>query len=949
MSESVHVAGDRTDPPTLVEVATDRPPSRRPSAWTISRTAALVVLALSTALVALLPVAGKQVTYSWNPPESFTYGRVQLMMPATPQRLAASWPCSALRSVAPATGGFPREFFSTGYSTAGELTAWIGDAGVAVFLAGRPVVGATLPVPSGECTLRLEYDDATRSVTLANDQQSRTVPLKTSVVRDTDAIDSLQVTGLDVPRELRTVVSVEVTARPSTQEWTGWRWVIALSGLCAVLYLLWSFFRESRPGPPGEPTPRWTGSDTTVAVASVAALLLIPPLADDGWVLTTVRAFPQLGFFSNYFTADAAVQPEGFWWTSIERIWMTPLGTSILALRVPSLVIAVLCWWFLRRRVIDQIGDRASLRWVRALAASVYVIGLFSWMPTLRPEPLIALLSVIALALVLRLRARWDGWVLVALAITAALAFSAHQTGWVVIGVAAAAWPDVRRWWRAGDSDGRVALVVAVATFLGATILLMLLKSNLAILLQARESFISGGKHNAVFDEALRIRGLLNSVSTSPLRLLSAMLVPTVALGWALLVRSGWPRGQERLAAGAAALGGVFLVFTSSKWQWHFGATIAISACAAALLARRESASRAASAVLIGAVALLGFAATSRVSGWALQDLRVVGVDSPLLSLGSRVLLWGAVSIGSIWLLRGTGRRTRSIVAAAMATVTIVAGVSVAPLVVDGVREPTTSWPALVAGSVAPGACGLASEMRVATVTEPVSKSPGQPAPAGLSESTWGSDIAQPMPPVRDVTTLRPIDGFPAPLTTPWYQVNGNETARTWIHVNQPSQLEYSVEWLTTEGTPGSRQVRRLVQAPSWVLVDLQVPAEAEQVRVGWTNSPAIDTVLSPVVVLGSAPVTALAAGPVLRTPASAMNAPCFSQPDISSGSLSPFRWSLGLPLLGSSAVATGVAVFSEQACVDNPSSDWYPPLCWYSVTVPTAEGLTTSERTVSR
>ncbi|MCB9430259.1 MAG: hypothetical protein H6524_15805, partial [Actinobacteria bacterium] len=61
MSESVHVAGDRTDPPTLVEVATDRPPSRRPSAWTISRTAALVVLALSTALVALLPVAGKQV------------------------------------------------------------------------------------------------------------------------------------------------------------------------------------------------------------------------------------------------------------------------------------------------------------------------------------------------------------------------------------------------------------------------------------------------------------------------------------------------------------------------------------------------------------------------------------------------------------------------------------------------------------------------------------------------------------------------------------------------------------------------------------------------------------------------------------------------------------------------------------------------------------------------
>ena len=87
--------------------------------------------------------------------------------------------------------------------------------------------------------------------------------------------------------------------------------------------------------------------------------------------------------------------------------------------------------------------------------------------------------------------------------------------------------------------------------------------------------------------------------------------------------------------------------------------------------------------------------------------------------------------------------------------------------------------------------------------------------------------------------------------------------------------------------------------------------------------------------------MTEMTQGPVLRTPYSALYAPCFPQPDIASGAMEPFRMSLGLPRLGPSQVATGVASFSEQACLDNPNSTASEPLCWYSVAQPAPMGLT--------
>jgi len=916
----------------------------------IAQATAALVLVAATVLVALLPVAGRQVTYLWEPPTSFSSSKVQLMMPATPEELTGSWPCAAVRELAPVPGTFPLKFFSTGFSSSGELSAWVDPGGVTLQLDGRAVRGALLALPQENCTLQIGYDDHTRTVALTAGARTVSAALKTSVVPDDDRTEAVQVTGLEVAAPLRPDTRVEVVAQPSTQQWTTLQWAVALAGLFAAGYLWWSLFRLSRPGPPGRPSPRWTRWDSVVVGSAVAALFLIPPLADDGWVLTTVRAFPQLGFFSNFFTANAAAQPEGFWWTSIERLWLSPLEASVLALRVPSLVIGVLCWWFLRRRVLDQVGEGTSTAWLRGTSAAIYATLLMAWSPTLRPEPMVGLLAVIAVALVLRFRQRPDAWVLLTLALIPALAFSAHQTGWIVIGVAFAALPDMIRWLRRGPDAGVQVVLMAAVTFVGVAALLMMLKANMAVLVDARASFIEGGRHNAILDEGLRLRGLIDSdAAVPPVRLLSAMLVPAVALGWLVLSRAGWPASPARLAAGASALGGMFLAFTSSKWQWHFGATVGVVTVAGGLLAQRAVQSRRSSLLLLGVLAGLGFVAMLRPADWGLQALRVVDISEPVLGLMLQMLLWAGFAT-AVWFAIKRGR-SRSIVLAA--STAFVAGLvlltSIGPILVDVFRAPATAWPRLVADSVKPGNCGLASALQVPTATNPLAKVPGQTPGDTIIESPWGNAQHLPVPPVPDVVTMRPAGAFPIPLATPWYAVDTSRETRTWVHAAQPGALGFAVEWQTADGRGGSSQFNRYATAPAWLLVPIEVPQEADRVRITWINSPSIDVVLSPVAVTEQAPLTSLVSGPVLRTPQSMLYASCFPQPDISQGAMSRFEWALGMPFVGQSTTATGVADFSEQACIFNQSGDEDDRLCWYRVANPAPRGLTTSTRTVQR
>jgi hypothetical protein len=230
-----------------------------------------------------------------------------------------------------------------------------------------------------------------------------------------------------------------------------------------------------------------------------------------------------------------------------------------------------------------------------------------------------------------------------------------------------------------------------------------------------------------------------------------------------------------------------------------------------------------------------------------------------------------------------------------------------------------------------------------------MAKTPGQVADPTITEIDWATRQSLPKPPVPAVPLLLPTGGLPVPLATPWYQLDDEAPARLWVHAAEPGIVAYSVEWRMSDGSLSSSAHSRSVSAPAWYLVELTVPEDATDARVAWTNTPTIDAVSSPVGVTAQAPLLAVARGPVLRTPDSAMYAPCFPQPDISQGAMQAFDWSLGLPLLGQSKSAVGVADFSEQVCIDNPANELYPPMCWFRVDSPQPAGLSMSTNYVSR
>jgi hypothetical protein len=157
----------------------------------------------------------------------------------------------------------------------------------------------------------------------------------------------------------------------------------------AAVVVIW---RSSRRliGPKGEITEtpagaRWTLSDTGVVLAALVALFFVPSLSDDGWVLTTARNYSSLGFFSNYFTASAAPQPQGFWWTLIQQSWLRHNDIPLLVLRLPSLLMVIGGWWVLRRYLIDRVTPPYARAMARGVAAAVVAAFVLAWLPSLRP------------------------------------------------------------------------------------------------------------------------------------------------------------------------------------------------------------------------------------------------------------------------------------------------------------------------------------------------------------------------------------------------------------------------------------------------------------------------------------------------------------------------------------------------------------------------------------
>ncbi|HUL99626.1 MAG TPA: arabinosyltransferase domain-containing protein, partial [Mycobacterium sp.] len=140
--------------------------------------------------------------------------------------------------------------------------------------------------------------------------------------------------------------------------------------------------------------PRWwsaTPLDIVVTAVLVWWHLVGANTADDGYILTMARVSENAGYMANYYRWFGTPEAPFGWYYDLLAIGAHVTATSVWV-RLPTLVMALTCWWLISREVIPRLGHAVKTN----PAATWTAAGMFLafWLPLnngVRPEPLIAL------------------------------------------------------------------------------------------------------------------------------------------------------------------------------------------------------------------------------------------------------------------------------------------------------------------------------------------------------------------------------------------------------------------------------------------------------------------------------------------------------------------------------------------------------------------------------
>ena len=138
--------------------------------------------------------------------------------------------------------------------------------------------------------------------------------------------------------------------------------------------------------------PRWwsiTPLDGLVTAVLVWWHFVGANTADDGYILTMAR----VSGTATWPTTTAGSVPEApfGWYYDLLALW-AHVSTNSAWMRLPTLAMALACWWVISREVIPRLGH--AVKTSRAAAWTAAGMFLAFWLPLnngLRPEPIIAL------------------------------------------------------------------------------------------------------------------------------------------------------------------------------------------------------------------------------------------------------------------------------------------------------------------------------------------------------------------------------------------------------------------------------------------------------------------------------------------------------------------------------------------------------------------------------
>ncbi|MDA3628685.1 arabinosyltransferase domain-containing protein [Saccharopolyspora sp. WRP15-2] len=777
------------------------PRKRRPSGGfglLIGVMGVLVALA-----VPLAPVITQQVAVTWPKAGQLPESTLAFVVPYHPAEVHVQVPCPVVRAgqqrdtpttlVASRPPGQPTEGFAV--TTAADH--------VIVLVGGREALRAPI---SAACDVAIDADTSGSRARIGD----RTVDLPGVLVRDVVAF------ATDLAPDQAAGLQVRLT----TANWfenspTALKKLLIAAQIALVLLAFTALLAHDRSrrrsansieiGPPisiefAEPRTREPRRGSRIPgylvdLGVIAVLggwwVLGPTTPDDSFAAMTVRNGLLTGDIGNYYRWENASEAP---FTLVQHL-LEPVAAwnaNPLAMRIPSVIAALLTWFLLSRGILGAaLPQHARRSPVRLLAAVSFLAW---WLPFglgVRPEPFEALGLAAVLACVLQAVRRDRVAPLGLAALAAGLSVAVNPMGITALVPFAVLAPQLKRLLSA-----QIAALLCGIAAVG--VVAMFADQSLFGVRKATELHSYYGPDVPWFEEILRYQYLLGfDLQGDIARRAPILLTAVVAVFSGLLL----VRGARRLPGMALAhalplcllLSITLMIATPSKWTHYFGALAAVGAAtltAGAVLITSAARHFARDRVVLvaGALcsALAALAAALTFAGknnwflhsqygvpWGEQPVRPL--DSPASWLFAVVVLLAV----SVLLGRTNAERPRRLLIRIPALLGVGAvGVTVAVVLGSFVVAPIRQTGAYSIGgqglaALTGGSCGIADHV-VATPDVPGGALVPQ-GPAETSGFTAGTGYAQEFAPPGGVRDLwGSLDGgqiSTGELTTGWFEL----------------------------------------------------------------------------------------------------------------------------------------------------------------------------------
>ncbi len=714
----------------------------RVTRW-VATIAGLIGFVLSVA-TPLLPVVQTTATLNW-PQQGQLSSVTAPLISLTPVDITASVPCSVVRDLSP-DGGVILSTAPKKGKDAALNALFVVASSQRVDVTDRNVVIASVPrdqAASPQCQ-RIEVT-STQAGTFATfvgltDPSGRPVRggfpdpnLRPQIVGVFTDLSGPAPSGL----HLTATIDTRFSTTPTTLKLTAM--VLAIVCTIVALVALWRLDQlDGRRMHRLIPT-RWrkfTLVDATVIFGFLLWHVIGANSSDDGYILGMARVADHAGYMSNYFRWFGSPEDPFGWYYNLLAL-MTHVSDASLWMRLPDLIAALVCWLLLSREVLPRLGPAVTSSTAANWAAGMVLLT--AWMPFnngLRPEPIIALGSLITYVLIERSMCASRLTPAAVAVITAAFTLGVQPTGLIAVAaLVAGGRPIVRIVVKRHRLVGTWPLVAPLLAAGTVILTVVFADQTLSTVLEATRIRTDIGPSQAWYTENLRYYYLFLPTVDGSLSRRFGFFITALCLFTAVFIMlrrkriPGVARGPVWRLMGVIFGTMFFLMFTPTKWVHHFGLFAAVGAAMAALTTvlvshevLRWSRNRMAFVAAVLFLLALCFATTN---GWWYVSSYGVPFNSVMpriAGISVSTMFFALFAIAALWAIwlhfasrdHGEGRLARAVTAA---PVPIAAGfmalVFIASMVAGIVRQyPTYSngWANLREFS---GGCALADDVLV--------------------------------------------------------------------------------------------------------------------------------------------------------------------------------------------------------------------------------------------